>query len=136
MYEHIHAWHLHKHPHAYNTIVFFLEVVTKAPYLSQSCKCLTCLLRCWSYMCMRAGAQRTFTRRKQDMVCLHGGDYKRPAAKSKPCACTAGDVECDYGYVSDSKGGCTALPQVKGRWAWCMAQLESGKLPNQLRLRQ
>jgi hypothetical protein len=52
-----------------------------------------------------------FTRRKQDAVCLQGGDYKRPPPTSKTCACTAADVECDYGYVM-SAGICTALPQV------------------------
>jgi hypothetical protein len=53
-----------------------------------------------------------FTRRKQDAVCLQGGDYKRPPPTNKTCACTAADVECDYGYVM-SAGICTALPQVR-----------------------
>lgn len=63
--------------------------------------------------CCPAGAQRQFTRRKQDAVCVQGGDYKRPQPTSKPCACTAADVECDYGYVrSGSDGTCKALPHV------------------------
>ena len=53
-----------------------------------------------------------FTRRKQDSVCLQGGDYKRPVPTNKTCACTAADVECDYGYVVGEGGTCTALPSV------------------------
>lgn len=53
-----------------------------------------------------------FTRRKQDAVCLQGGDYKRPPPTNKTCGCTAADVECDYGYVM-SGGTCMALPQVR-----------------------
>lgn len=58
------------------------------------------------------GGQRQFTRRKQDAVCIQGGDYKRPEPANTPCACTAADVECDYGYVAGSDGTCKALPQV------------------------
>uniref|UniRef100_A0A383W6M8 VPS10 domain-containing protein n=1 Tax=Tetradesmus obliquus TaxID=3088 RepID=A0A383W6M8_TETOB len=58
------------------------------------------------------GEQRMFTRRKQDAVCLQGGDYKRPPPTNKTCGCTAADVECDYGYVM-SGGTCMALPQEK-----------------------
>jgi hypothetical protein len=62
--------------------------------------------------CCSAGAHRQFTRRKQDSVCVQGGDYKRPQPDVKPCACTAADVECDYGFVSGADGTCKALPHV------------------------
>jgi hypothetical protein len=59
-----------------------------------------------------AGAQHQFTRRKQDAVCVQGGDYKRPKPATQPCACTAADVECDYGYVAGANGTCSQLPRV------------------------
>lgn len=66
----------------------------------------------WCCLSLAAGAKRQFTRRKQDAICLQGGDYKRPEPTTTPCACTAADVECDYGYVA-GEGACKALPQEK-----------------------
>eukprot|EP00878_Enallax_costatus_P010257 GHUV01010707.1.p1 GENE.GHUV01010707.1~~GHUV01010707.1.p1 ORF type:complete len:710 (+),score=160.81 GHUV01010707.1:152-2131(+) len=59
------------------------------------------------------GQQRMFTRRKQDSVCLQGGDYKRPVPENKTCSCTTADVECDYGYVAGDDGKCAPLPSEK-----------------------
>lgn len=44
------------------------------------------------------GAERQFTRRKQDAACLNGAAWQRPAPVNKTCQCTAADVECDYGW--------------------------------------
>jgi hypothetical protein len=68
-----------------------------------------------------AGAQRQFTRRKQDAVCIQGGDYKRPQHTSTPCACSASDVECDYGYVAGADGACKPLPKVSTACCCCSA---------------
>jgi hypothetical protein len=67
------------------------------------------------------GAQRQFTRRKQDAVCIQGGDYKRPQPTSTPCACSASDVECDYGYVAGTDGACKPLPKVDATCPTCLA---------------
>ncbi|GBF87767.1 hypothetical protein Rsub_00478 [Raphidocelis subcapitata] len=58
------------------------------------------------------GQQMSFTRRRQDAACLNGGDYKRPVPTNTSCACTAADVECDWGWVRDD-GKCTRLPEDK-----------------------
>ncbi len=50
-------------------------------------------------MCL-LGQQMQFTRRKQDSVCLQGGDYQRPVPANTSCECTMTDVECDFGYWS------------------------------------
>ena len=38
-----------------------------------------------------------YARRKQDSVCLNGGDYVRPLPLNTTCNCTLEDIECDYG---------------------------------------
>jgi hypothetical protein len=68
-------------------------------------------LDCIRVVC--AGAQHQFTRRKQDAVCVQGGDYKRPKPTTTPCTCTAADVECDYGFVAGANGTCAQLPRVR-----------------------
>lgn len=75
--------------------------------------CMRAHVRC----CASAGAERSFTRRRQDAACLQGGSYKRPPPTNKTCACGVGDVECDYGYAAGPDGACTRLPEVRGQRA-------------------
>jgi hypothetical protein len=56
-----------------------------------------------------------FTRRKQDALCLNGGNYSRPVPVNKTCDCAVTDVECDYGWVRNDKGECQQLSKVRLR---------------------
>lgn len=56
-----------------------------------------CILVACTSLLLYAGQQMQYTRRKQDAVCLNGGDFKRPVPVNTTCDCTLEDVECDYG---------------------------------------
>lgn len=58
------------------------------------------------------GQTMLFTRRKAASVCLNGAQYARPLPSNTTCPCSADDVECDYGFTTDSAGGgCRAIPK-------------------------
>lgn len=60
-------------------------------------------------MCL-LGTNYTFTRRKGGSTCMNDIDFA-VANTSTPCACTARDVECEYGYErSDNGNGQTCIP--------------------------
>ncbi|KAG1664895.1 hypothetical protein FOA52_006241 [Chlamydomonas sp. UWO 241] len=56
--------------------------------------------------------RKTYIRRRgESKLCFNGPDWVRPPSLSNEvCACTALDVECDYGYTRGPDGACALLP--------------------------
>ncbi|XP_043911474.1 VPS10 domain-containing receptor SorCS1-like [Protopterus annectens] len=51
------------------------------------------------------GEKRSYKRRKTETRCMVGKEFVG-AMRSEPCACTAYDFECDYGYERHSNNHC------------------------------
>ena len=45
------------------------------------------------------GHKQIYTRRKKDVKCLVGKNFKEAIPKLEACTCTHKDYECDYGYI-------------------------------------
>jgi hypothetical protein len=65
------------------------------------------------------GQKMAITRRKPGAVCLQGAAYQRPRAVNSTCACTAADVECDFGYAKAEGGSGACLPMAAERLPFC-----------------
>ena len=47
------------------------------------------------------GHHQFIQRRLPSAECYVGRDYKKPEVEKKPCACSAENFECDFGYIPD-----------------------------------
>ncbi|VEU19576.1 DEKNAAC100867 [Brettanomyces naardenensis] len=58
------------------------------------------------------GQREKFNRRKQDADCFASELYKDIEVIGEPCKCTTNDTECDFGFVMNESGACTAISNV------------------------